>query len=460
MESLYAALPIFAQNWVCGIAGRRRLRARRTPHFHRTLEAWEQSIDGPLDALRALQAERLRALVSRARTWSPYWASLPPPAMISDPEEAIARILSSIPPLDKETYRANARAIRARDIPAFRLVSSKTSGTTGTALAFHQTRECLAEWYAVAWRQRRRAGARLDDPYLTFGGQLIVPLGQASPPFWRHNRPGRQTLFSNYHLAPENLPAYVDAIHATPARYVQGYPSALTVVANALLDAARPLPAGRLAAIFTSSETLLAAQRRAIEAAFGAPVQDYYSSAEMAVAMTSCSAGRWHVDLEFCVVEVEVQERGPGFERGPLLVTGLATDATPLLRYRIGDVGTRATTECPCGRPGDAFLEIDGRIEDYLVTPDGRRIGRLDHVFKDDVEVAEAQILQDTADAMTLRFVPRPGFDAEAERRLVAALRVRVGHAIRIQLERVGSLPREPNGKLRAVKSRVGALRR
>lgn len=54
----------------------------------------------------------------------------------------------------------------------------------------------------------------------------------------------------------------------------------------------------------------------------------------------------------------------------PLLITGLANEATPLSRRRIGDVGTRSERPCPCGRPGDVFREEDGRIEDRVLTRD------------------------------------------------------------------------------------------
>jgi len=462
MRRLYDALPVFAQELACGWEGRRRLRERFTPHFHATLAAWDAGWDAPAPAQRAAQARALARLVEHARTRTDHWAALPPPHPGDDPEEAIARTLASIPPLDKETLRTRGAALRARGMREAELVLLRTSGTTGTALEIWQTRDRLAEWYAVAWRQRRRAGVALDDPHFTFGGQPIVPLAAERPPFWRRNRPGRQVLFSTYHLAPRFLPAYVDAVHRLPARYVQGYPSALQVVAAALLDAGRPFAPGRLRAVFPSSETLLPFQRATLERAFAAPVLDYYSSAETAVAMTGCGRGRLHVDSEFCLVEVEDgvrgEEDGVPCETGPLLVTGLGTDAMPLLRYRIGDVGTRALSPCPCGRPGDSYLRVDGRIEDYVVTPDGRRIGRMDHVFKDQLEVAEAQFVQDAADALVLLVVPRPGYGDTTERQLREAVRGRVGDALRLEIRRVERIPREPNGKLRAVRSRVGRL--
>jgi phenylacetate-CoA ligase len=340
-------------------------------------------------------------------------------------------------------------------------MKGKTSGTTGSALPLWYTRETLAEDYATVWRQRRANGVSSPDvANLTFNGSSIVPFAQATPPFWRHNAYGNQTLFSAYHMKPENLPAYVDAIHDTPADYVQGYPSSIHLAARAMLEAGRPLPPGRIKGVFTSSESLLAFQREAIEAAFNAPVHDRYGVSEFAVSMTTCRENHHHVDMEFCIVEVDVVEETSDTVSGPLRVTGLAHDATPLIRYRIGDVGTRSRRPCPCGRPGDVFLDIDGRVEDYVETPDGRLIGRLDHIFKEQLDIAEAQILQETRDAIEVLVVPRASYTDASERQLRKEIRSRLGDRIGVEIRHVEQIPREPNGKFRAVKSRVGSQRR
>jgi phenylacetate-CoA ligase len=341
-------------------------------------------------------------------------------------------------------------------VPRYLRRGSQTSGTTGMALPLWHTPQTLAEEYATVWRMRRTLGVDIRDPHLSFNGQLIVPVGQQKAPFYRTNRHGHQTLFSIYHMTQDNLRTYVDAIHETPASFVQGYPSAIHIAARALLEAGRPLPPGRLKAIFTSSESLLAFQRQAIEAGFGAPIRDRYGVSEFVVSMTECSQGRLHVDMEFCIVEVEVMEETEDSETGPLLVTGLAPHATPLLRYQIGDVGTRSKHPCPCGRIGDSFYEVDGRIEDYVLTPDGRLVGRMDHVFKNQLDVHEAQIQQQTTAEIDILVVPRSSYTAATERGLVHEVRQRLGSEIGINIRRVNHIPREPNGKFRAVKSTVG----
>ena len=455
-RAVYDLMPVFVQNAAATAAGYVRAKTRFNPSFYSTLEGLERTIGLSHAELLALQRRKLDGMVERVRRNVPYYEDLPPPSDLADDAAALRRTLDSIPILDKETYRERQAELRARDVPGRRLVGSFTSGTTGLALAIQHTPERLAESFAGVWRQRRAFGVQLDDPHMTFGGQVIVPIRRSRPPFWRRNAYGRQTLFSVYHLSPRNLPAYVDQIHRTDATYVQGYPSALHVVGRAMLDARRPLPSGRLEAVFTSSESLLAFQRDVIEEAFGAPVRDHYSATELVVSMTACPENRLHVDMEFCIVEVEVEEVTDEWERGPLVATALGYDATPFLRYRIGDVGTRSRLPCPCGRAGDVFLDIDGRVDDYIVTPRGGIVGRLDHVFKEQWDVQEAQIVQTVPESITVLIVPRATYSEGSQEKLLGEIRRRLGDEVRIDVRITDRIPREENGKFRAVKSAQG----
>lgn len=457
-DELYGRLPIPLQNLACTFAGRQRFRSRFTPHFDRVLANFEASGNADLESLYGIQQTRLIELANRARRVVPHYRALNLPEFSSEPDaqNGIAQVLSVFPILEKADYRADPESFVAEDLAEDQLRKGKTSGTTGTALPLWYTPNALAEEYACVWRLRRRNGARLRNPHFTFGGQQVVPQVQNAPPFWRRNSWSNQVLFSLYHMSADNLPRYVDAMHDIPADYVEGYPSSIHLIARAMLESGRQLPKGRLKGIFPSSESLLAFHRSAIEEAFNAPVLDRYGTSEFAVSMTGCTAGNLHLDMEFGAVEIDVQEETDDFVRGPLLVTGFANDATPFLRYRIGDVGTRSKRACPCGRPGEVFLDVDGRIEDYIVTPDGRWIGRMDHVFKEQLAVAEAQILQEDASGIEILVVPRANFGEEAKKALLFEVRSRLGRDIRVELKLVEEIPREANGKFRAVKSAVG----
>ena len=64
-----------------------------------------------------------------------------------------------------------------------------------------------------------------------------------------------------------------------------------------------------------------------------------------------------------------------------------------------------------------------------LWTSDGRRVGRLDPVFKEGLPVREAQVVQESLTRFRIRYVPAPDYAASAGRSMVERLRARVGEA-------------------------------
>lgn len=456
----YHAVPISAQNLLCTADGYRRSRHRFTSYFKARLAEWEKTAHDPIEKHHARQWAALQQLIRRARSQTRYYEFLPQVVEASDPATALERTLKEIPVLEKSVYRARTKDFLAADMRPSDYVERSTSGTTGTALRIFASNDRFAENYAAVWRQRRSFGVTRGDPFLAFTGQMTTPTAQKKPPFWRFDRHSNRTLFSIYHMSPENLAAYIDPIHELPAAYVEGYPSALHIVSRAMIDAERCLPPGRLKAIFTSSESLLSHQRAAIETAFAAPVRDHYAATEHVVSMAACEVNGLHVDMEFGIVEVEAQEETDEWVRGPLIVTGLGRPAAPMIRYRIGDVGTRSKKPCSCGRPGDVFLDIDGRIEDYIVTPDGRQVGRMDHAFKGRFDITEAQIVQSQIEELRVLVVPGGDWNHDSQQRLHRELHQRLGAKMRIDIELVDQIAREPNGKLRAVKSAINGAGR
>src|SRR5258708_7687589 len=123
--------------------------------------------------------------------------------------------------------------------------------------------------------------------------------------------------------------------------------------------------------------------------------------AEGAATASEGECGTLHVDEDFAAVEFV-----PAAD-GALRVVGtnFTNAATPLIRYDVGDLVTLGVSPCQCGRPGRTVAAVDGRQEDYIVLSNGARLGRLDHVFKDLINIREAQIRQRRAGEITVRIV-------------------------------------------------------
>jgi phenylacetate-CoA ligase len=460
LQSVYAHLPIPAQELVVFAAGWKSYRERYGAPFRRALRELRETDRLDADAGRAYQERRLREIVRWAARTVPYYRELFREHGI-DPD-AIRGVddLRRIPYLEKETVRRRGRDLRSDAIPKRQIIPGHTSGTTGTALELYHTREALGWEYAVIARQREWFGVHLGDRFAAFGGQTVVPIAQQKPPFWRYDRMRARMLFSLYHMKAQNLQHYANELCRPDYRFWQGYPSSIGLICSYLLDRKRELGAAAPRAVFTSSETVLSFHREIIEKATGAPVADRYGNAELSVSALQCPERRYHVDTEFGVVEIDPLEETDEWVRGEVVATGFANRAMPLLRYRTGDLATLYKREtCACGRARPLLEQIDGRIEDYIVTPEGARVGRMDHVFKDALEIAEAQIYQPSVDRVVVRVVPRAGYGRKHEARLELALRQRLGPRIRIEFETSGPIPRLANGKFRAVVSDVAAAR-
>ena len=455
-QSLYDHLPLSLQDLVVSVAGLRILRQRYGAPFQHSLATLQRSDFGSEDEVRRDQDERLRATIDWAVRTVPYYRELFRSEGIDAASIRGVEDLHRIPTLSKSTVRERPDSLHSEGVPRRRMIAAHTSGTTGTALQLMLTRESMGWEYAVILRQRGWFGLSLRDRFATFGGQTVVPLNQKRPPYWRHDRAGARTMFSLYHMSAETAYHYARELHKPVYQFWQGYPSSMGLICQHLDEVGVELGDAAPVAVFSSSETLLDFHRNLISQVTGAPIADRYGDAEFCVSALQCPEGRYHVDTEFCVIEIDAHEETEDFVRGEVIATGFANRAMPFIRYRTGDVATLLKKErCPCGRSRPILEKIDGRIEDYVVTPDGRRVGRLDHVFKDAHEVREAQIVQVSPDALTVRIIPGAAYDADAEARIDAEFRSRLGEEIEISYELHDALPREPNGKFRAVLSEL-----
>lgn len=371
-------------------------------------------------------------------------------------DKASAQYLENWLVLSKETIRQQPRAFLAEGINLRQQIVEHTSGTSGTPLTLWMSKQAVRGWFALfEARWRGWYGLSRHDRWGMLGGQLVAPFAQTHPPFWVWNAGMNQLYFSAYHLAPRNIAAYLDALGQHKLVYLLGYPSSLHALAQMALEQNLSIP--KLKAVISNAEPLYAHQRQVISAAFGCPVYDTYGQSENVCAASECLHGRLHLWPELGQTEIlrddDDQAAALG-ETGRLVCTGLLNLSMPLIRYEVGDRASFSPEiSCPCERTLPTLSSIEGRSDDVLLTRDGRRIGRLDPVFKADLPVREAQIVQETLEHVTVRYVPAPGCTSQALDGLAARLRERLGD-VDVTFEAVDKIPRTANGKFRAVISK------
>lgn len=396
-------------------------------------------------------SERLSRLLHLAVTQVPYyreqWAE-----RRRQGDDSPWADLQNWPVLEKEAVRRDPRRFLLEGLDRRRLFEMHTSGSTGTPLTLWHTRRDEQGWYALfEARCRHWYGVSRRDRWGILGGQLVAPVSCRKPPFWVWNAGLSQLYMSTYHLAPDLVRYYLEALIRYHVQYLVGYPSALHLLAQAALEEQRGDL--KLKVVISNAEPLYDYQRSAIVEAFNCAVRDTYGMTERVAAASECEHGEMHLWPEAGWLEVvngvrPVEVGGVG----DLVCTGLMSSAMPLIRYRVGDQGAIAADglECPCGRTLPRLAQIEGRSDDVLCTVDGRRIGRLDPVFKAGWPIREAQVIQESLGAIRVRLVPSDGFDDVIQQEVARQLRARLGD-VTVEFEKVSEIPRGPNGKFRSV---------
>jgi len=252
-----------------------------------------------------------------------------------------------------------------------------------------------------------------------------------------------------------NIPHYISELERYQPTLLAGYPSSIYLLALGNRRYGGPL---RPRAIYTASETLFDSQRETIEESFGCKVFMWYGNSEMCANVVECEKGRYHLKSEHSYVEIvdgSGQHVSVGRE-GKMVCTGFGNYAMPLVRYSVEDIAVLSKEEvCGCGRGGKIIERIVGRTDDYIVTPDGRFVGRLGHMFKDSVHVKLAQIVQNEVDEVIIRIVKDGSYSTGDEDDILCETRLRLGSSIKIVFEYVDDIERTGTGKYRFIISNI-----
>ena len=404
------------------------------------------------DRWKSYADEKLPELLHRASTTVPYyrehWAARRRAGDRSSPER-----LENWPILTKETLRSQPQAFVADDRDVRRMYHERTSGTTGTPLDLWLSRESLRAWFALnELRTRAWYGVSRHDRWGMMGGQPVVPPSRQRPPFWVWNAPMRQLYLSSSHVSRRNAPALIEAMRSRRITHLMTYASTAAALATEAVELG--LHFDGLRVVITNAEPVFQWQRDVIREAFGCEVRETYGMAEAVAAASECTEGSLHLWPEVGHVELLDDEGAAPVAVGTpgrLICTGLINRDMPLIRFAVGDRGALSQEQhCACGRKLPIVSHIEGRTNDLLVAPDGRRVYWLNPILYG-LPIRQAQIVQETLDRVRIRYVGAPGFTQATEREITGRLHQRLGD-ISVIFDAVEQIPREANGKFKGVR--------
>jgi phenylacetate-CoA ligase len=453
---IYNASPWFMQNIFVSSYGWILLRRLTSPAVKQQLSYYLKTQWLSKEDLADLQMQKLRSLIYHVYQNVPYYRQVMDRLKLKPEHIRELSDLNKMPLLSKQDIRQNLDALYARNMDRKKLNAMATSGTTGSPLVVYVTSRNAVTERALNLRMRRWAGWHVDQKRATFSGYPLVPQGKQKLPLWRYDLPEKRLFLSPYHMTNENMGDYLQVLRGFEPKVIESYPSYLSFLAQYL---ARTNQAFRVQAVFTSSETLFPHQRQIIEERFQTRVFDWYGLTERAASAAQCECTNgYHVNAEKTIVEIVKADGELAIpeESGEIIGTNLEEYGMPLIRYRSGDMSAYRAESCPCGRALPLIEQIQTRVDDMIMTSDGRFINPapLAGLFRSP-KIERGRIIQEDAHNFVVQIMPATGCDEVDTEPILKGIQSVVGSDATISIQVVNEITSLPSGKYPFVVSKV-----
>lgn len=421
---------------------------RRGALFERLLQELEENERLSYEQLIALQNQKLRSLIWHADR-IPYYRQLFDELAINPQAIKTIEDLKALPIMSRTDLRNKQKQFVSNALLKFK---TATSGTTGTPVNLFRDYYSINLEQACIWRQKRWGQCLFDDLTVKLKGDLIVDPDVIKPPFWKYLFSDNMLVMSSYHLSDRFIPYYLEKLRSIDSpMVVESFPSTIYKIARYMqLHRESPI---EVKAVITSGETLLPYQRKVVEEYFG-QVFDHYGQSERVAYIAMCEYGNYHYLMDYSLVEFLPTDIDDLYR---VVGTTFHNKAMPLIRYDTGDFVRIKNSDrsCSCGRAFPLIDCIEGRVEDYIITPSGSCIGAIGKVFVDVNNLVEAQIIQEKLDLLRISIVTTENFTVRDEKVLRQNIQQRVGCQMKIIIQRTDAIARTKRGKFQLVNSQL-----
>lgn len=428
------------------------LRGFRYPQIYRNLIKEEKSV-----VASQVTKELLTKLLRHSQKLVPYYTNLMNEIDCDELLEQNPEIyLSKLPILTKDLIRKNFEDLKSLDLERRKWDFNTSGGSTGEPIRLIQDQEYFDHSHSAKLLYSYLVGREIGEYQVTLWASEKDILEATNN--WK-------SIFSNFlsnttyvnpnQMTPQSMREFFRSLNQNPPKLILAY-------AQAIYEAAKFAQSEKIQvtpqnAIMTSADTLYPWMREKIESVFQCKVFNRYGSRE--VGDIACERpgykGLW-VAPWGNYVEIVDDDNNPlpvGVE-GNILITSLTNFAMPLIRYKIGDVGSLLSNQ-----PSKQILQhIFGRTVDMFKTQNGTLIDGGYFIellyFKDWIK--KYQIIQKNYSEIVVKIVSlNPDYTLKDLDNFVEKTKILMGENCIVNFEFVNDIKTTFSGKYRYVISEV-----
>ena len=239
-------------------------------------------------------------------------------------------------------------------------------------------------------------------------------------------------------LSYSNIDKFLLSISKYKPYFLKGSPSSIYTFAILLKE--KKCCDISFRAIFTTGESLFPYQKKKIEEIFHCKIADSYGHMERTVAICQCPFGRYHINSDYGILEIDKDKNMPslGIIAGNVIGTSLYNFTMPLIRYKVGDMIEMFAdnkVRCECGRGLPVCNKLAGRGQDVIITPDGRMLSNIFILFDIIKGALWVQIVQQQADMLKVKLIKGDYFSSSSMEEFLKRLKEIVGTGFRVEIE-------------------------
>lgn len=207
-----------------------------------------------------------------------------------------------------------------------------------------------------------------------------------------------------------------------------------------------------------SGEMLTTHMKKRFQDAFQCRVVNQYGAYEVNSIAYECKNGNLHCMEQNVILEILDQDGNevPDGTEGDIYITSLQNRTMPFIRYKIGDRGYLCKGVCSCGRTGRVLCLTEGRVTDWIITRERRKINP--YVLMRPIEninrmleepVMQFQVVQEDYDEFTYRLVAEKEVQYEIERLIFENICEEELSGCRVNIEFCDCILPDESGKVR-----------
>jgi phenylacetate-CoA ligase len=431
---IYSFSPIFFQNIIVSIKGYFLEKKRRFPNL-KSILTYSHSNN--------LNTKQLKNFLVNAYS-TPYWNNKFLEFGVNLKADDLIAEIKKLPILTKAEVKENYNQIININVKD-KIIYESTSGSTGEALIVPKTLFFSRLQWFVWWRYRYNLGIKLNTWMGWLGSEPnLVDLKINKPPFWRINYVGKQLMFSTYHLNYDTIQFYYTEILKRKITWLHGYANTIYFFASLIRD--KKLAPLQLQFITTGGENLMDFQVFVIEKYLGVKPYDHYGQVEGVANFSMLPNRLYQVDNDLAFTEFL-----PFESLYKVIGTNYNNFAFPLIRYDTNDLVELIEED------NQTYIKtIEGRNEDFIVLPNGTKLGRLSGILEKVTHIKECQIYQKSVYEIIFKIVQSNNYVKEsAEIEILKSCYNRIPNNVKITFEYCNSIPKTSRGKLKFILSEI-----